>query len=509
MATPTIVLWATQNFLLLFAIVFIAAFVWHYLRRPRNLPPGPRGLPLVGSALSLGARPDVTLKDWSTTYGPVMSLYLGPQLFVILSDFDSVRDAFLKEGESFSGRPTYPYFELLSAAVVGKDIRNLYHGLIQSDGKPWKEQRKFAMSKLREFGMGKVSLEGKIKEEISALLAELKSHDGKEFDSKTLLTTSVCNVICSIMFGSRFEYDDAEFKTLVHVMDAEFENYAVQGALNFFPWLRHFPPFRRQFHEMITNERIIFGLLQQKIEQHVGAFDSNNLRDFTDTYLAEIKQEAKRGASRCFFTDEELLFILTDLFMAGTETTSTTLRWGLLFMLKYPMVCKKVQSEIDDVIGRGRLPTMADKNKMPFTEATIMEIQRLGDIVPLGIPHSTPEEVVFRGYTIPAHAHVISNLTAVMTDPTYFPHPGRFTPERFLDENGSVIKNDALIPFSIGRRVCLGEALARMELFLFFVSILQNFDVNLPEGMSEPCMEGIFGITYMPKINTIRLVQRE
>ncbi|XP_014670237.1 PREDICTED: cytochrome P450 2U1-like isoform X2 [Priapulus caudatus] len=475
MATLGIVLLPGQNFLLLSAIVVIAAFVWHYLRRPRNLPPGPRGLPLVGSALSLGERPDLTLKDWAKTYGPVMSVYLGPQLTVVLSNAASAKDAFLKQGDAFSGRPEFPMFDaIINEIITDSNITSGNHGLVFSTGKLWKEQRKFALAKLRGFGVGKVSLESKIKEEISILLVAIKSTNGEAFDIQPLLNTSVCNVICSIMWGNRFEHHDEQFKILMKAL----------------------------------NQEIIYDVLKKTQDAHIDTFDKGNIRDFTDAYHHEIQSE-KRKPHEKTFTDMELLFVIWDLFMAGTETTSTTMRWAMLFMLKHPKICRKVQVEIDDVIGGGRLPAMADANMMPFTEATIMEIQRLGNIAPLAVPHATSEQVEFRGYTIPANTTVMSNITAIMMDPTYFPNPERFCPERFLDENGRVIKNEAFIPFSVGRRVCLGESLAKMELFLFFTSILQNFDVKLPDGVMEPSFEGIFGATWMPKPHKICICARE
>ncbi|XP_014677470.1 PREDICTED: cytochrome P450 2C25-like [Priapulus caudatus] len=369
-----------------------------------------------------------------------MSVYLGPQLTVVLSNAASAKDAFLKQGDAFSGRPEFPMFDAIIMKIIrDPSITSANHGLLSSTGKIWKEQRKFTLAKLREFGMGKVSLESRVKEEISILLVAIKSTNGETFDFQPLITTSVCNVICSIMWGNRFEHHDEQFKILMKALNDEFINLAATGPLNYM----------------------------------------------------------------------ELLFVIWDLFMAGTETTSTTMRWAMLFMLKHPNICRKVQVEIDDVIGGGRLPAMADANKMPFTEATIMEIQRLGNIVPLGVPHATSEQIEFRGYTIPANTTVMSNITAVMMDPTYFPNPERFCPERFLDENGRVIKNEALIPFSVGRRVCLGESLAKMELFLFFTSILQNFDVKLPDGVMEPSFEGIFGATWMPKPHKICICARE
>ncbi|XP_014674645.1 PREDICTED: cytochrome P450 2U1-like [Priapulus caudatus] len=503
-----VALLAVQKILLFSIVIVVAAFVWHLLRRPRNLPPGPRGYPLVGSNLSFGDRPDRWLMGIAKQYGPVVSVYMGPKLTIVLNDVDSVRDAFLKQGDVFSERPSSGLIDIVSKVILGY-VPPIEHGVIGSSGLLWKEQRKFALGKLREFGMGKVSLETKIKEEISVLLMEIKTKSSEPFDIQELVTTSVSNVICSIVFGNRYEYGEKQLDDLMRALNALFVLFEVTGLLNYAPWLRHIPGFRGQAAEVKRYFEVIHGVLKQQIAAHLLDYDESNIRDFIDVYIKEMHSEHSKGRHQSTtFNMEELLFVVWDLFAAGTETTSTTTRWAMLFMLKYPDVCKKVQAEIDDVIGRGRMPCMADKTKMPYTEATIMEIQRLGTIVPLGVPHSTSEKVEFRGFSIPAHTQVIANQTAVMLDQTYFPNPEKLSPERYLDENGNITKIDALIPFSIGRRVCLGEALAKMELFLLFTSILQNFNLELPGGVTEPSLDGIFGITWMPKANKIRFCMR-
>ncbi|XP_014674914.1 PREDICTED: cytochrome P450 2U1-like, partial [Priapulus caudatus] len=321
-----------------------------------------------------------------------MSVYLGPQLTIVLGDAASTKDAFLKQGDAFSGRPDNPIIEaIIKEIMTDYDTTSYNHGLVLSTGKLWKEQRKFALAKLREFGMGKVSLELKIKEEISILLVAIKATNGEPFDLQPLITTSVCNVICNIMWGNRFDHDDEQFKILMKALNDEFINFVSTGLLNFLPWLRHIPPYRKLMQDIIRNERLIFEVLKKNRDLHVENFDADNIRDFTDAYHNEIQIEKQKGCETTF-KDDELLYVVWDLFLAGTETTSTTMRWAMLFMLKHQDVCRKVQAEIDDIIGRGRLPNMADANKMPFTEATIMEIQRLGNIVPLGAVHATSEE---------------------------------------------------------------------------------------------------------------------
>ena len=145
--------------------------------------------------------------------------------------------------------------------------------------------------------------------------------------------------------------------------------------------------------------------------------------------------------------------MIEDLLFAGTETTATTLTWTIVYLLHHPDVMEKVQEEIDKVLGKNKKPSMLDKQKMPYVEATIMEIQRIADIVPLAVPHGGSEDVELRGYTIPKGTTVMPNLYAVHRDERIWEHPDQFNPSRFLDKNGEIIRRSELIPFGVGKLI--------------------------------------------------------
>ena len=153
----------------------------------------------------------------------------------------------------------------------------------------------------------------------------------------------------------------------------------------------------------------------------------------------------------CFIADFQLLFVIADLFTAGTETSATTLAWAIIYMLHHPEIQKQVQEEIHHHLGYDRMPRMKDKPSLPYTEACILEIQRMADIVPLGVPHTVTEDVIYRGYHLPKGTTVMSNLYSVHRDATMWKEPYTFNPQRFIDNEGKVHNRENIIPFSMGK----------------------------------------------------------
>uniref|UniRef100_A0A8C8SG86 Uncharacterized protein n=1 Tax=Pelusios castaneus TaxID=367368 RepID=A0A8C8SG86_9SAUR len=381
-------------------------------------------------------------KRLSERYGPVYTIHLGPQPYVVLCGYHAVKEALVDQAEEFSAPVLHFFFTPPS-------------GIVFTNGEKWKALRRFALQTLRNFGMGKRSLEERIQEEAQCLVQELAQTQATPFDPTFLISCAVSNVICSIVFGDRFDYKDGDFLTLVGLINQIFQLLSSPWAqmYNLFPGpMSYLPGHHNRIFENFEQLRLF---VCERVKMHQESFDRHCPRDFIDCFLLRMEQENQDPLS--YFHMETLVMTTPNLFFTGTEMVSTTLRYGFLILMKYP----QIQAEIDTVIGWHRRPLIEDRMHMPYSDAVIHEIQRISDIV--------------RGFLLPNGTNVIPLLFSVHNDPTQFKDPVMFNPANFLDERGSFQKNDALPAFSAGKRLCLGESLARMELFLFFTTALQLF----------------------------------
>ncbi|XP_071112705.1 cytochrome P450 2U1-like [Haliotis cracherodii] len=475
----------------------VLAVLWLSTRRRSGLPPGPPLLPFVGNALSMGSDPRVTFKNLRQKYGDIFSVYVFHQPLIVLNGYNAIKEAIVKNADVFSHRPHSFVTDFIAR---GK-------GVIGTSGEVWHEQRRFALNTLREFGVGRTVMEDKINQEIAEFVAAVEDEKGQGFDIKRLVHNAVSNVICSTVFGKRFEYTDPLFVTFLTAMEENFENTTASGLLNIFPLVRFMPgdPFR--FKKTMNNIDIVDNLLiDPSIKDHINNHDDDNLDDFIHVYLKEMRLRQQKQDTTTLDL-ENLARTIADLFVAGTETTATTIRWTLVYFLNYPDVQEKCFQEIQDNVGQSRRPSMKDKTNLPYVEATILEVLRRADIVPTGVPHAVPHDVQFRGYTFPKGVTVITNLDSVLQDPDVWGDPQTFRPNRFLDDAGKIQKTDEFIPFSLGRRVCLGESMARMELFLFLTTMIQRFKF-LPVDGQKPSLDGKMGFTHMPQQFQVKAVPR-
>ncbi|KAK2885269.1 hypothetical protein Q8A67_016106 [Cirrhinus molitorella] len=476
-----------QGLALSLGLIFMVLFEIFRIHSYRGkIPPGPRPLPFVGTIPQFLFSPMEFIRSLSE-YGEMTTMYIGRQPAIFLNTIEIVKEALVQNASSFSGRPPIP---LLMWVTEGYGI------VMATYGHSWRQQRRFTLHSLRNFGLGKKSVEERVTEESRYLVSEMLKSEGKPFDPQHAIQNAVSNIICSIVFGDRFDYDDKRFAYLLEIVR---ENIIQSGAFigqvfNLLPIMKHFPGPHQKIYQ---NAEELKAFIRDVVKTHRESLDPDSPRDFIDAYLLEMEKQKSNEDST--FDEDNMVMTVSDLFFAGTDTTATTIRWGLIFLTQNPDVQERCHEEIVQVLGYDRLPSMDDRDKLPYTYATVHEIQRCGNIVPSGVFHETTQPTKLRGYDIPKGTEVFTNLTAILTDKEHWKHPDTFNPENFLDENGHFFKPESFLPFSLGPRVCLGESLAKMELFLFITSLLQWIRFSWPPGAKWPDMNGIVSLTRSPE----------
>uniref|UniRef100_A0A8C9S1N0 Vitamin D 25-hydroxylase n=1 Tax=Scleropages formosus TaxID=113540 RepID=A0A8C9S1N0_SCLFO len=466
-------------------------------RRPRGSPPGPTPLPIFGNIWSLASEPHVYLKKQSEIHGPIFSLDLGGIPAVVLNGYDAIKECLLHQSEVFADRPSLPLFRKMTK--MGGLLNSRY-------GRGWIEHRKLAVNSFRYFGTGQKSFEGKISEECMFFVDAIDKYKGKPFNPKHLVTNAVSNITNLIVFGERFTYDDRDFQQMIKIFSENVELAASGWAFlyNAFPWMEILPFGKHQ--KLFRNAAEVYDFLLSLINRFTQGRTRHSPRHYIDAYHDEMEQSA--GDPEASFSLENMIFSVGELIIAGTETTTNAIHWAILYMALYPSIQDKVQREIDSVVGSCRPPSLDDKPRMPYVEAVLHEVLRFCNVVPLGIFRATCEDALVRGYSIPRGTMVITNLYSVHFDEKYWGNPTDFSPERFLDRHGNFVRREAFLPFSLGRRHCLGEQLARMEMFLFFTTLLQRFRLQFPNDF-VPSLTPRLGMTLQPRPYCICAVRRQ
>uniref|UniRef100_A0A1I8GVW3 Cytochrome P450 n=1 Tax=Macrostomum lignano TaxID=282301 RepID=A0A1I8GVW3_9PLAT len=379
-----------------------------------NEPPSPGWMPLVGSLPYMKKNLASQMLEGFPN-SPLVTLYYGLEPVYILNNFEAFDEAMVKQGQRFIGRP----------------VRVLQKPTLAATGELWREYRRFSLKTLRDFGFGRQGGEEIILREAGELCEAIDSTPaGQALSTTDLLSPAVSNVICQLVFGARTATEDPRFPKLLDMFQSLTQrraarhmnimlgaNYKYFEQFSFLAKLMLLRPERRR---VIQLSRQLLQFCKEQVAKHKGDADmQSEPRDYIDAHL----QHQTNLESDRIFNDLRLAMAIRDLFVAGTDTTSNTLRWGILYMIENPDVAEKVFEEIRVNVGTER-----NANN---------EGQRQSAL------HGSGAGGVF-------------------------PEPEKFKPERYLDAEARFSPNESVVPFGSGKRACLGESLARMELFVFF-----------------------------------------
>jgi len=450
------------------AFLILAIYIFKGTLRPKKFPPGPTNVPLLGSLLYVNVRNiSSSFTKLRKKYGDIFSLYVGRTPVVVLNSYELIKSTF--DRAEYSGRP---------GNFSGTFFQKGKTGITTTDGKHWTEQRKFLTNHLAHLtGEGSRGFEDVIMDEVVELKREFAKKDGEALTLSYKLNVLLLNVLWSLTCGRKLHPQQQEFQAVHECIDKITQFVSKAAIFSFLPVLTWVLPesitnmergryYRNRFHE----------ITEKWIRAHRQDYRGNRVGDLQDAYIEKINKGEET------YSAEGLAAIVREIFIIGAESESVLMRWAIRILSCHPEVQTEIQTEVEKVAGKAGVVTWEMRERMPYTRAAIMEIQRFADIAPTGLIHKTVCDVSIEGFELPQGTLVMANLSACHRDPRFWSKPDEFHPQHFL-KDGQVLENkEGFLPYSTGKRACPGAKIADMQLFLVITNILTDFNLSLPKG---------------------------
>jgi len=475
----------------------------------RDMPPGPRftNLPLIGNLFSFNFGGEIfqdVVASLRSKYGRLFSLKLGSYNLVVAGSSGAVREVLVTRSAKFGGRPKTHAFEVLSQG---------YKDVVFSDGWTWKYHKRILVSTLRQHLTNTPLIEERVTQAAGKLLQLFDEQEEKSFDPAQLLNQIIVEVLGRIIFGNYWDITNPNIDKLIYLNELglkSYKDFQVVMFLDFFPVAKYFPvkSHKKIFDTFLSTLEII----RLKLRERTLTFDpqkpAGNLMEALLLAQREAIEENKEEEISVL-SEDHLIGAIQNMFTAGYETTAHGLAFTLGYLVQHPKYQIDIQKQLDDVVGRHRMPLLNDRLGLPLINATIMESLRLGNVVPQALPHRAVEDTSLCGYHVPKDTIVYPDTEAVHLDSECWENPKVFNPYRHIDKEGNLITNQGnFYPFGAGRRVCPGEALAKLEMFVFLSWMLHKFTFLPEEGQEPPEIKHRRAITQYPAPFKIRAINR-
>ncbi|KAE8657365.1 Detected protein of confused Function [Hibiscus syriacus] len=474
-------------FFTLVGVFAIFWFTWMYLKSKGSppSPPGPRGLPLVGSLPFL--RPDLHsyFAELARNYGPVVKLQLGSKLGILVTSPSAAREVLKDQDIVFSNRDVPMTAMVLTG---GRDIAwNPY-------GPEWRMLRKVCVIKMLSNATLDKTYELR-RREVRQTVGYLYSKAGSPVNVGEQMFLTILNVVTSMLWGGTVEGEaraslGAEFR---QVISETTELLGMPNISDFFPTLAPLDlqgAVKRMKKPMDKLNTIIENIIDQRLkkERESGSSSALEFKDFVQ-FLLQLKDDED---SKTPLTMDHIKALLLDMVVGGSDSNS--IEFVMAEIINKPEVMRRAQQELVEVVGKDNLVEESHIHKLPYLLAIMKESLRLHPALPLLIPHCPSESCTVGGYSIPKGSRVFVNAWAIHRDPSIWDNPSEFNPERFLNSRWDFSGNDfSYFPFGSGRRICAGIAMAERMVLYSVATLLHSFDWKVPEGNNLDLTEK-FGI---------------
>lgn len=481
----------------------------------RRLPPGPPPLPLIGNKHELPSNhPWIKFQEWSRTYGPIYTVWLGRRPTIVISDPAIASELLEKRSAKYSTRPRF--------VTMGEIYWDMASILVQPYGKEWTVRRKLLHSALTPRALENYKA---LQEAESARLCYQLLSNAKDFEA--LFDRLTSSIVFAISYGHRVD----DMRSPVVRQRLGFMHYVsglnVPGAylVESFPVLKYLPDWIAPWKAEIKRRGRIEAEANMKLVRVVEADiesaskSHNNAPPVFNSLTKQLLENRKLDPASFPLSERNFSFIPASLFGAGSDTTASTLCSAILALVTTPGILETAQAELDWVIGPDRLPVFDDIRNLPYLRALCKEVLRWRPVAVLGgTPHASSEDDYYRGFYIPKGTVILGNSWAINLNPEYYPDPDKFNPLRFLD--GDV--DPASLPylehlekynvtslahpsksghssFGWGRRICPGAELASNTLLITLSRLLWGFDVRPVPGVVYDTLDYTNGFNIRPR----------
>ena len=457
------------------SVVLAMLYWWTKSKSPLDALPGPKGLPYIGNFFQLDKkRPDLTMVKWTREHGPIYKMKMFGKTWVVVGGYDEVYEVLVTKGTTFDGREkTY------RIGILTFDYKDV---LFSSATLPhWHSLKKAAFRSVRQHGDGLERIESILLEMMQELIERIKQYDGKPIDLKDDIYNYIVKTVYIMLVGSKPEENGETFRQTV-----EFEKLLsscfglTEGVeLDMFPWLRYFGHPAYKTVMKVCYYRDILCDSMWNLSEEIYSPDEE-----PECVINAVRQLVDKR-SKYFDPQidiEHAKSLIFDL-VGASAITLVNIAYALPnILIHYPNVLQKLREEADRVVtNEKRSLRISDRDAMPYTSATVLELMRHNSMVPT-FPHMTLKDAILGDYQIPAETTVFVLFSAVNHDEEFWDDPFVFRPERFLDENGNLVSRDHpnqkhVLQFGAGKRVCVGEKFALKRLFMFTACLVQAFDL--------------------------------
>ncbi|KAL7087207.1 hypothetical protein ACP275_13G053400 [Erythranthe tilingii] len=447
----------------------------HYSTPKANLPPGPRGWPVFGNMFQLGSMPHKTIAGLKSHYGPVVWLRIGSINTMALLTARAAAELFKNHDASFAERTIT---DVMTSHNFHKAALSL-----SPYGPYWRSMKRMMTV---EMLVHKRIVETEpirrrcISNMVQWIQNESSSSGGRGVHVARFVFLASFNMLGNLMLSRDLVSPESEegsefFAAMIDMM--EWSGHPNIGDL--FPWMKWMDPqgLRRNAERGMGKILKIVGGFVEERQSNGGT----NNKDFLEVLLKYEGDGGKIDDQRQI-SDHDFNIIIMEVFLAGSETTSSTTEWAMVELLSHPEAMNKAKVELDEVVGKGNTFEESHIDKLPYLQAVLKETLRLHPPIPFLVPRRAIQETDFMGYRIPKDTQLFVNAWAIGRDPECWDDPLSFKPERFL---GSKIDfkghHFELIPFGAGRRICAGIPLAHRMLHLVLGTLLHEFDWRVDE----------------------------